>query len=300
MPVNVQYTYSQSLPPLQRMVPTVDSSNPLSVILTNPDLRKSDVHTLSAGVSYAKGQSSHSLGANGEIRPNDIVNGYAFDPSTGVRYYKPFNVGGSWNLTPSYALQVRFGKKKQFSLNNNVSYRYIHSEDMVGLDGESMEKNSVNNASLTDRLAVSTEVGRHTVSLTASGIWRHTSSSRDEFTPFTATDINVGVNGRISLPGELVLSTDLTLYTRNGYADAAVNRRDFVWNARLSRVFLKGKLVLMVDGFDLLHSLSSVYYSVNAQGRTETYYNTMSRYVMAHMQLRLNHQPKKLKTIGVY
>jgi hypothetical protein len=50
-----------------------------------------------------------------------------------------------------------------------------------------------------------------------------------------------------------------------------------------------------VDGFDILGNLSNIYRSVNAQGRTETRYNVVPRYVMLHVIYRLNVQPKKKK-----
>lgn len=50
----------------------------------------------------------------------------------------------------------------------------------------------------------------------------------------------------------------------------------------------------MLDGFDLLHRLSNVTYSINAQGRTVTYTNTLPRYVLFHVIYRIDVKPKKL------
>ena len=66
-----------------------------------------------------------------------------------------------------------------------------------------------------------------------------------------------------------------------------------MWNARLSRPFLKGRFLVVVDGFDLLGQLSNVTRTLNAQGRTETYTNVMPRYALFHIIYRLNKQPKK-------
>ena len=89
------------------------------------------------------------------------------------------------------------------------------------------------------------------------------------------------------------LSTDLTLYSRRGYRDASMNNTKWCWNARLSRPFLKGNFLLMLDGFDLLNQLSNITQTMNAQGRTETWTNTLHRYVLLHAVYRLNRQPKK-------
>ena len=68
---------------------------------------------------------------------------------------------------------------------------------------------------------------------------------------------------------------------------------DLIWNARLARPFLKGKLVVRLDCFDLLGQLDNVTRHVNAQGRTETYTNVMPRYALFHIAYRFNRMPKK-------
>ena len=74
------------------------------------------------------------------------------------------------------------------------------------------------------------------------------------------------------------------MYSRRGYSDEGMNTNDLVWNARLTKRFLKGRILLMADGFDILGNLSNIRRTINAQGRTETYYNVISSYAMFHIQ----------------
>ena len=90
------------------------------------------------------------------------------------------------------------------------------------------------------------------------------------------------------------------MYSRRGYGDAIMNRNDLVWNASLSRAFpnpfgkrAAGTLVARLEGFDILHQLSSTYLSINGQGRTETIRNTLPRYVMIHLVYNWQKMPKK-------
>ena len=69
-----------------------------------------------------------------------------------------------------------------------------------------------------------------------------------------------------------------------------MNTNNLVWNARLERTF--GKFTVMADGFDLLGKLSNVRKVINAQGRTETWYNTVPRYAMLHIMYKLHFKPK--------
>ena len=89
------------------------------------------------------------------------------------------------------------------------------------------------------------------------------------------------------------LGTDLTEYSRRGYEDHSMNTNELVWNARLAKRVLHGNLTFMLDGFDILGNLSNVRRTINAQGRTESYYNVIPSYVMLHAIYRLNIQPKK-------
>ena len=118
-------------------------------------------------------------------------------------------------------------------------------------------------------------------------------SRLDNFMNFNAWDISYGLRANLRLPANFSLSTDFTVYTRRGYSDPALNDDNYVWNARLTYSILKGQLLLMIDGFDILNSLSNVSYSVNAQGRTETFSNVLPRYAMFHIQWKFNRMPKK-------
>ncbi|MCM1142379.1 MAG: hypothetical protein NC453_27735, partial [Muribaculum sp.] len=132
------------------------------------------------------------------------------------------------------------------------------------------------------------------VGLSFNGTWRSVRSEKENFMPIDARDLNYGLTALVKMPFKFELSTDLTLFTRRGYNDSALNTTNWVWNARLSYTCGRGgNWLLMVDGFDILHNLSNVQYSVNAQGRTETYTNVIPRYLMFHLQYKFNILPKR-------
>ena len=86
------------------------------------------------------------------------------------------------------------------------------------------------------------------------------------------------------------LSTDFTAYTRHGYTSDELNTTDLVWNARLTCPLMKSRLLLALDGFDILGQLSNVTRTINAQSRTETHTNTLPRYALLHAIWRFNKQ----------
>ncbi len=72
-----------------------------------------------------------------------------------------------------------------------------------------------------------------------------------------------------------------------------MNTDELAWNAQLTRSFFKGALTAKVQAYDILKKLSSTRYSVNAQGRSETWYTSVPRYVMFSLAYRFTQKPDK-------
>lgn len=70
-----------------------------------------------------------------------------------------------------------------------------------------------------------------------------------------------------------------------------MNNNELVWNARLSKHIKSWSI--MLDALDILNNLSNVRYTVNAQGRTETYSNIIPSYALVRVAWRMNRKPKK-------
>ena len=83
------------------------------------------------------------------------------------------------------------------------------------------------------------------------------------------------------------------MFARRGYQQSEMNTTDWIWNAQLTHSFIKGKLLAKLQGFDILHQLSNTQYAMNAQGRTETWHNSIPRYVMLSLSWKFNVNPKK-------
>lgn len=147
----------------------------------------------------------------------------------------------------------------------------------------------------TDRLNLEYRFAKHRLSLDVSAQHDRYSSNRTDFTEQNTWTIKSGINAVFELPANFQLATDMTVYTRRGYTDELLNTDNYVWNARLTYRALKGKLLLSLDGYDILHDLSNVSYTMNAQARTETYRTVLPRYAMFRMQWLFNHSPKSKK-----
>ena len=291
--LNLQYIAQTSIPDLQNLVDMRDDTDPLNIRIGNNSLRNAVSHQFSFGHQWGnanKKETSHHYWLGYTIVQNALAMGYSYDPLTGIRTWQADNVNGNWSADANYRFNTAIGKKRPLHLSLSPTIRYQHSIDLVD-----QQRNTVNTFSLDNTLTLSYKLGNHSLSFKNTTLWQRFTSPNIRYAttlsqPLTLTN---ALTALLKLPWKLELSTDLTLYTRTGYADPQLNTTDLVWNARLSRPFLKGRLLVMLDGFDLLGQLDNVTRTINAQGRTETYTNVLPRYALLHAVYRFNKQPKK-------
>ncbi|MBR2233520.1 MAG: outer membrane beta-barrel protein, partial [Prevotella sp.] len=300
------------LPDLEQRIDLRDDTDPMNIRLGNPNLRTAVTPEFKINGVYRKKLSYHYLEWGYQRTYNAIAMGYVYDPQTGVRTYRPENVDGNWTTDGGYTFHCSLDSTKKLNLDIPFHITYAQSVDLVGVAPLSSPEGDTNvlksneapsgavggATSTVRRLALSltptfkADIGRHHLELTCQPTWERLTGTRPDFQDFHAFTCRTSLSAILKLPWKLDLSTDLGLYTRTGYADENLNTSDLVWNARLSRPFFKGNLLVVVDGFDLLGQLSNVTRTLNAQGRTETYTNVMPRYALFHIIYRLNKQPK--------
>ena len=289
--LHLQYIATSTTPDLQNLVDMRDDTDPLNIRLGNNSLHNAVNHRFSFSHQWGNANQkevSHRYSLGYSIIQNALAMGYRYDRATGVRTWQADNVNGNWNANVNYSFNTAIGKKHPLRLNVSPSISYQHSVDLVD-----QERSTVNTLSLNNTLKLSYKLGQHSFSFKNTTLWQRYTSQRTDFETQQPLTLTNSLTALLKLPWKMELNTDLNLYTRTGYADSRLNTTDLVWNARLSRPFLKGRLLLMLDGFDLLGQLDNVTRIVNAQGRTETFTNVQPRYALLHVVYRFNKQPKK-------
>lgn len=290
--------YERKITPVQlnRLVNITDSRDPLNIYIGASNLKNMAKNTLT--LSWNRNVNGRHywfnfLGWRFNIFQNDLVNGYSFDETTGVQTFRMFNANGTWDTCLWDNFSKAFGSKDQFGVSSNTRFVYARANDYSSVNGEEMRRSAVQNINLSQQLGLTWKIGKQSLGLNGRIEWRDTRSKNNFFNSFSATAGQFGVNGKFQLPYNFVISTDLNVYTRRGYAYKEMNTTDVVWNARLSYTTKGGRWAFMLDGFDLLHQLSNITYNVNARGRTETWNNVLPRYALLHVQYRFVIQPKK-------
>lgn len=294
--VQLTYNYSTALPAMTYLVNYRDDSNPLYIVNGNPHLRNSYTHTFSAEFRRnMKCDRMLNTKASANIRRQMVAMGYIYDTRTGVRTVTPQNLNGNWDISGQLGYSARLDKDSRFTYKANTSLTYTNSVDLIGEDNApAPAKSTVHTTNIDEALSLNARFTKAiNIGAKADIHYQRSTSGRENFSAINVWDFDYGLTAVWELPLSFQFSSDLTMYSRRGYDDHSMNTNDLVWNARLSKRFLKGKLVMMLDAFDLLHELSNVRRTINAQGRTETWNNVTPHYAMLHVIYKFNKQPKK-------
>ena len=287
---------SSRMPDLTLMVDYRDDSNPLDIRLGNPNLK--NIHRYDATLSLrreGKRQRMTSFNMGYHRQDNAVAYGLSVDKETGVFTSKPISVDGNWNANMEWGHTQALDSTQKWTIDNKFNLNYQHSVDMVLASGSMQSQRSiVHNQQWGDDIRLNFRPNDdYEFSLHAGGKYYFVSSRREGFKNIHAGEYNAGVNATISLPAHFQLTTDMTMYARRGYQQAAMNTTDWIWNAQITRTFLKGQLLAKLQGFDLLHQLTNTRYVMNEQGRSETWHNSIPRYVMFSLAWRFSKYPKK-------
>jgi hypothetical protein len=294
--LNVRHT--ETTANIYDMINYRDDSNPLVVKLGTPGL-KGHAST-DFGAEYFSHGSGHSqkqwnASASFNYHHRDVSQSVMYNPASGVYTYKPENVSGAYIANAKFQITNFIGEKRFWTWQNGTDANYHHSLDHSMLAGETESHvNAVNTLTLHDGAYIQYNKGMLNIRATGDIRWRHSEGKMQDFETLNATDFQYGLSARYTLPRiNTTLSADGNMYSRRGYGSSELNTDDFVLNASISQPFFKGKLIARIEAFDLLHQLSNTQYTVNAQGRTETWYRSLPHYVMAHLVYHWNKNPKK-------
>ena len=296
--LHLNISHTETTANIYDMINYRDDSNPLVVKLGTPGL-KGHAST-SAGMEYFSRGSGHSqkqwnASTSFNYHHRDVSQSVMYNPASGVYTYKPENVSGAYIANAKFQVSNAIGEKRFWTWQNIADANYHHSLDHSMLAGDTESHvNAVNTLTLHDGAYIQYNKGTLNIRATGDIRWRHSEGKMYDFETLNATDFQYGLSARYTLPRlNTTLSADGNMYSRRGYGSSELNTDDFVLNASVSQPFFKGKLIARIESFDLLHQLSSTQYSVNAQGRTETWYRSLPHYVMAHLVYHWNRQGSK-------
>lgn len=294
---NFKYDITTQRPDLVKTIDIVDDIDPLNVYLGNPGLKNSWKHSFAASYNIGiRPDQTIQINTEFSVTDNALVSGYWLDPTSGQRLFKTYNVGGNYD----FKVYLDYWKK----LSSKFKYRGILVEEGYGYSGMygegaqpvARQKSHAYHTRLQQGIKFSPSA--HEFGLTLHGLWRR------EITPNRGTynmgEISADIEAFISLPYGLELESNFFATKRMGYTNKSLNKFYPLWNASLTYSLGKGRWLLGLHAYDILRKMDNVEATMNANGRVETYYNYIPRYVMATVQFRFNHTPAKTAPEIIY
>lgn len=323
--LEINYRGSASQPSMTNLLDVVDDSDPLSISMGNPGLKPSWTNTLRT--MYRGYNTETQAGIMGSIdfsaTSNNIATRIVYDDATGVRYSRPENISGNWNLNGRFMYNFSFGPEKLFSLTTHTNAGYGQSVGYVSrmssadytralllhmynpykipLSGRTSAyyneifnsnpaiKNKAKNLTLGERLTLIYRAAYFDIGVVGSLNYQNARNSVQTGGNLSSWLYSYGLTANTTFPWGTAISTDIHLSSRRGYADRSMNTNELLWNAQLSQSFLRGKpLTVSVQFYDILRKQSNVSRTINAQMRSDTWNNAIHSYMMVHVIYKLS------------
>jgi hypothetical protein len=276
---SLYYQMNLREPSVVDLQPIPNNTNPLYIILGNPDLKPALSNYINTSVRKfdTKHSLTYNISINGTITNNATVSSRTVS-GTGVQTIRPVNVDGVWEFGNRLSLQKdkKFGTNNQFSLitSNTIGY----SRSVVILNSNTSRYNIL-------RLA---PAGEFRLNLNDKFEFNQAYSlnySRSAYQNTTFTDLDITYQDAksefIVRPHQnLVFETTLD-YRYNSQAVAGLQRSYYKWNAAITYIFLKGRrgqLKLAMN--DILDQNVYAYHYVRDNYIQDTQSNTLRRYGM--------------------
>lgn len=270
-------------PAIGNLLPVASNTNILYIKMPNTGLRPSFTHRgqISWVLSDKRSRKSLSMTFGGETVEDAISLSTRYNTSEGGgRIVTPVNIDGIRKADGDIVCRIAF-KKGGIILNNHLAGSW--SEEAAYLFNNSTKEDDLNrcsrlycrddmtlifrSGSLETRLLGGVEISDEKNGL------RPAMDQR----PYT---FRSGGSIIWKAPWKLFLSTDLRWISQHGYSLDELNRDYWIWNAKISRNFLKDRLTLQLDARDILGQYNNIVRNFTAERRMISRYNGTAGYAL--------------------
>lgn len=282
--LNLMYRSSTNQPSAGQLQPVPDNSDPLNIRLGNPDLKQEFNNMLSLGLNMVNPYEGRNLFFNltAQLTNNKIVDGDSLTDK-GIRITKPVNANGVYNLSGNVnaGLPLKFFKGR-LGLGSSVNYsssKQLLNQKENQIRSFTAGPNVSLDLSLTDMLDITLRAGVNYNKV------RYALSPELNNKYFSQT-----YESELSwtLPKDFFFSTDFS-YVANNRLTEGYNLRIPLWNAALSKQFLKNKRgEIKISAFDLLNQNVDVTRNADRNYIEDVRSTVLQRYFLLTFTYNLN------------
>lgn len=279
----LNYSTSSSQPSINQLQPVFDNTNPNRLQTGNPNLKPTYSHNFSSNYSFYKPLSGTHFWSsmNYTIVNNAFGNSTTFDASGRYRS-QTINVDGNSSAT------VNMGGgfplfNKFMEVFPNLNYAYNKSKSFV---------DSVENLTINQNIGGGLEfrIEKDSVEFSIGGDYAYNMPSSTISTQSNLPYASQSFDARFlwKLPLGFFVETDAR-YTINSKRAQGYNVNFFIWNASISKSFLKNEnLFFALEANDILNQNLSANRFVNSNVITDTRSTIIARYFMFRLTYKFN------------
>ncbi|MCF0235697.1 MAG: outer membrane beta-barrel protein [Bacteroidaceae bacterium] len=305
------YRGSASEPSMTNLLNVVDSSDPLNISMGNPGLKPTwnDMLRMFYNGYDATTQRGFSANANFSQTRNSISNVMIYDQATGRQFTRPENINGNWNAGAGVTYNTPLDKSKLLTLATSTNARYARSVGYVSTNAAAVtsfqtptvdqlnalfaaanaEKNVNRTLTLGENLDLTYRQTYWDVALNGAVNYQHSRSALQPNNNLDTWTFSYGATANLNLNNGFSLSTDIRMQSRRGFAASSMNTNELIWNAQISKTFLRSKaLTLSLKFYDILQQESNISRNLTAMMRSDSWNNQLTSYFMLHLSYKLN------------
>ncbi|MEF9924178.1 MAG: TonB-dependent receptor [Muribaculaceae bacterium] len=282
--LSADYRARSSSPTMSQLQPVADTSNPLRIVVGNPNLKPTFTNRFNIRFSDYNETSQRSIMAmaTAQFASNSIISTSKNDPITGGQTSTYENVNGVWNARLMGMISMPL-RNKHFTFSNHLFTQYSNNIGYINAQynrsGSFMVSESASMAYRTD--VIELEVRPYY------NIQTTHNTVQAKSTP-TVHSFGGTLNASYYLPFGLSINTDMTYSGTKGYSEG-YNQNQWLWNANVSYQFLQERSATVAfNVYDILHQKQNISRSVTANYIQDVSYNTLTRYFMVSFSYRFN------------
>jgi hypothetical protein len=285
--LSINYNGSTSQPTIDQIQPLKNNSDPLNIIVGNPDLKQQFSNNFNLNYNNYQVLNQRYIYAGGNVNfvKDQISSSYTID-SLGKRTSKYVNVDGNYSASFYGGIGMKI-PKTQISINVGPNISFSKYGNYVnGL------KNVTNSTNISTRFSARTNK-KNVFELSASIIPSY-SISKSSISTVAGTNywaFDYSLNGSYQLPWKLEIGSDIDFNLRQKIKAFDRNNNVILWNAYLEKKFLKNDmLTLRASINDILDQNKGYSRNIQPNAIVERNYLTLGRYGLITLSYNFNNK----------
>lgn len=279
-------------PSMNQLQTRKNQNSATHVSIGNPDLSPSFSSNFSAQYHTYNEETYSTLefGLNARASFNNFVTKRWYSPDLRTDTTQTVNLSGigNWSASTDFRGSWPFYDNIWY-VTNNTSFGYSENQGYISQGKQASRLNTNQSFNGSEQAGIAYRTEKVNVELRGRYSMQHTQATIATANKLGTThQFGISSNVLFRLPYDFTLTSDFNYTGRRGYS-ASLTRNQSIWNAQISRSFLKEKkLNAYIKVFDILRQRSAISRSIGGDSYTDRETTVLGQYFLIGLNLRGN------------